>query len=317
MDPDHDAPFLEPPTSSIEPVPVLRVRDLQKRYGRVRVLAGLSLTVRRGEVYGFLGRNGAGKTTAIRAIVGIHRSNGGDIELLGEKVQRPGRRQKMRIGYVSQEQYFYPWMSCLRLGQFVRSFYPTWDDREFERLLDVLDLPPRRKVSALSQGMQVKLALALALAHRPELLLLDEPTAGLDAAARREFLEIVVHQAQAQGRSTLFSSHIVEEIERVADRVGILDRGRLVYEGRIDALRSEVRRVHLPPPPEGEPALSAESVPEGFHLLEQHRSAERLTLILRAPPEAWERAAFPPGNVETLTLEDIFLALAVGRVSLT
>jgi ABC-2 type transport system ATP-binding protein len=212
----------------------------------VHAVDGLDLDVRTGEIYGFLGVNGAGKTTAIRLLMGIIKADAGVIEILGEQTRRTTIRQKQSIGYVSQEQTFYPWMTCRMLGQFVGGLYPTWDAAEFDRLLRVLDLPPDRKASQLSCGMRVKLALALALAPRPALLILDEPTSGLDPLARREFLNIIRQQAREHGRTTLFSSHIIGEIERVADRVGIIHRGRMCYEGSLDELQASIRMVQEP-----------------------------------------------------------------------
>jgi ABC-2 type transport system ATP-binding protein len=263
------------------------------------------------------------------------------MEILGETVSRPNAAQKRQIGYVSQEQHFYPWMRCAALGRFVGAFYPSWDAAEFDRLLKVLDVPPDRKVVQLSGGMRAKLGLALALAHRPKLLLLDEPTAGLDPAARREFLEIVRLQANEGGRTTVFSSHIVEEVERVADRVGILDRGRLVFEGDLATLRASVRRLDLDPPPPpvaadeavpapyeslGVPAeqaaappaptpppAPASALPPSFEVLSSSHEGGRRSLVLRAAPEAWETTSLPPGRVVQIPVEDIFLALTVGR----
>lgn len=290
---------------------VLRTTALRKSYGRQPVLRELTLAARAGEIYGFLGRNGSGKTTTIRILMGMLVSDGGAIELFEQPVRKPTIEHKRRIGYVSQEQHFYPWMSCRRLGRFVAGFYPTWEDTEFERLLELMDLPGDRRVGALSHGMQVKLALALALAHRPRLLILDEPTAGLDPAARREFLEIVSLQAQRDAHTTFFSSHIVEEVERVADRVGILDRGRLAYEGGIAELQETVRAVTL-----GPAQVDAETpLPDGLELLERAERGGEVRVVLKGSPAAWEAAPFHPEQVESLPLEDIFLAIAVGRVS--
>lgn len=225
------------------PATLLRTQGLSLSYGRVRAVHRLNISVREGEIYGFLGRNGAGKTSTIRMLMGVVRPDAGQIELLDFRGRRIGPRQKQRIGYVSQEQHFYPWMTCRGLGRFVSGFYKTWDRAEFDRLLHVLDLPPDRKAGHLSGGMKVKLALAIALAHRPPILILDEPTSGLDPVARREFLEIISLQARANDRTTLFSSHLIDEVERVADRVGIIHRGQLRYEGDIETLQASVRRV--------------------------------------------------------------------------
>jgi ABC-2 type transport system ATP-binding protein len=230
-------------SAATQPQTILHVHDMSVIYGKMKAVNRLHLTVRTGEIYGFLGRNGAGKTSTIRAVMGVIKPHSGYIELLGYRGRRVRVKQKQRIGYVSQEQYFYPWMSCQELGRFVAGFYPTWDHDEFERLLTLLELPPRRRVSHLSGGMRVKLALALALAHRPPILILDEPTAGLDPVTRREFLQIISMQARAHNRTTFFSSHLIDEVERVADRVGIIHKGQLRYEGDIKTLQESVREV--------------------------------------------------------------------------
>ena len=291
---------------------VLRTVGLRKHFGQTLALDGVDLTVREGEIYGFLGRNGAGKTTTIRALIGILAPDAGEMELLGRSVRRVDVRTKQRIGYVSQEPHCYPWMTSRALGQFVAGFYPSWDPAEYDRLLAALDLPPDRRFSQLSGGMRMKLSLALALAHRPALLILDEPTAGLDPVARREFLELIASQARNHGRTTFFSTHLIDEVERVADRVGIIDRGRMRYEGGIDALRAEVRRVRVepgyqPPPGGGE-----------FQMLRDESVAEVQAIVFRAPTPAWDTVNFGPGvSVERMSLEDIFLAFAAAsRVQL-
>jgi len=290
---------------------LIQTRSLQKSYGSVQVLRGLDLNVREGSVYGFLGRNGAGKTTTIQILMGIQKADRGCIALFAQPAKRPTIPAKRRIGYVSQEQHFYPWMTCNYLGRFVGRFYPTWDAERFEKLLSIFELPPNRKVFNLSQGMRVKLALALALAHRPPLLILDEPTSGLDPAARREFLEIVDYQAQSEGLTTFFSSHIVEEVERIADHVGIIDRGSLCFQGRAKDLLARVRLYRLAK--EEDPAVATglreQLRSDGFQILaEQPRDR---ALILSAEPALWARL----GGGEAMALEDIFLAVTTRRFS--
>ncbi len=222
---------------------LVETRDLLKSYGRVRALAGLDLRVGPGEVYGFLGRNGAGKSTTIRILMGITKPDGGVVRLFGEPVVGTPVHLRQRIGYVAQEQTFYDWMTAARLARFVSSFYPTWDDATFARYAKAQGIPLKRKVGTFSGGMKMKLALALALGHAPPLLILDEPTAGLDPVARREFLERVREDAQRTGRTTFFSTHLVDEVELVADRVGILEDGRTRWEGPVRALAARVRQV--------------------------------------------------------------------------
>lgn len=269
---------------------------------------GVDLEVRRGEIYGFLGVNGAGKTTTIRMLMGILKPDAGTIELLGETTSRINTRQKQSIGYVSQEQTFYPWMTGQALGRFVSGLYPTWDSDEFERLLSVLEVPAQRKVSQLSGGMKVKLALALAIAPRPKLLILDEPTAGLDPVARREFLDVIRRQARHHQRTTFFSSHLIDEVERVSDRVGIIHRGRMQYEGDLKSLRDTIRQVRCDAPADHPARL----VPAGFDVLRDVSEDGVRTLILRAPATRWDLWPADFGEQRPLSLEDIFIALVSG-----
>jgi ABC-2 type transport system ATP-binding protein len=272
----------------------IRLTNLEVRYGRVRALDGLSLAVPRGEIYGFLGRNGAGNTTTLRVLMGIVRADGGTIELFGETMRRVSVATKRGIGYVSQEQTFYPWMTPRQLGRFVAAFYPTWDNAEYARLLRVLDVPPDRRTAQLSGGTRTKVGLALALAPRPPLLLLDEPTTGLDPVARREFDDWVVAMAAERGITVFLSSHHVDEVEGVATRVGIIQAGRTRIEGRVDDLRGRVRRVRAPVPLEP---------PPGFTRVRGD--------VWQGDAAAWDAALWPEGTtVDTLPLEEIFLAFA-------
>ena len=272
----------------------IHLLDLAVRYGRVRALDGLTLTAHAGEIYGFLGRNGAGKTTTLRVLMGILRPHAGEIELFGERVRRVSVALKRTIGYVSQEQTFYPWMTPRQLGRFVAAFYPSWDEQEYLRLLATLDVPPERRSAELSGGTRTKLGLALALAPRPPLLLLDEPTTGLDPVARREFNDLVVAMTRERGTTVFFSSHLVDEVESIATRVGIVQAGRMRIEGHIDELRARVRHVRAGTPfepPPGATRIRGE--------------------VWHADPSTWQSATWPPdATVEALPLEDIFLAYA-------
>jgi ABC-2 type transport system ATP-binding protein len=292
---------IDPPANAPSPT-VLEVRGLRRHFGRVPAVDGIDLSVHEGEIYGFLGINGAGKTTAIRLLMGIIAAEAGTISLLGETTRRTSVAQKRRIGYVSQEQNFYPWMKCQALGKFVGSFYPTWDAAEFSRLLKVLEVPVDRRVSELSGGMRAKLALALALAPRPALLILDEPTAGLDPVARREFMQLIVAQARQHRRTTLFSSHLIDEVERCADRVGIIHQGRMRFEGSLGELRALVRCVRFLPGTEF-------ALPPGFEIWRDEEIDGARLLTLRADPSAWDTFVLPPDAVFAgMSLEDRFIA---------
>ncbi len=273
----------------------IRLEDVRRRFGKVQALDGLTLTARPGELYGFLGRNGAGKTTTLRVLMGILAANSGEIWLLGERVKKISIQLKQRIGYVSQEPAFYPWMTALELGRFVAGFYPRWDQREFERLLTVLDVPAKRRNAELSGGTRTKLGLALALAPRPPLLLLDEPTTGLDPVVRAEFNEQLQYMVREHGITALLSSHLVDDVQDIATRVGIIQAGRLTVQGDVGGLRARVRRVV--------PAGESVDLPPGFRRVREQ--------TWEAEPELWSQTIWPEGTVlEELSLEDIFLAFA-------
>lgn len=277
----------------------IEVRGLVKKFGRLEVLRGLDMTVEKGNVYGFLGRNGAGKSTTLRILNGILQAGGGTVELFGESMSAGNQSLRARIGYVAQEQHFYGWMTPKDLGAFVRGFYPNWDDKLYQSLQASMDLPSDRKVETFSGGMKAKLGLALALAHNPPLLILDEPTAGLDPLARREFLQMVNDQISRDGNTVLFSSHLVDEVERVCHMVGILERGVMIYQGTLDALSRQVflvRRVEE----SGEPEWATE------------------VEVLRQSPEGWvvrcaQSDLLAPHNPESMSLEDIFVELVTHR----
>lgn len=278
-----------------------------KNYGKVQALHDLDLNVKQGEVYGFLGRNGAGKSTAIRIAMGISDPTAGTVLVFGEAMNPRAVNARRRIGYVAQEQTFYGWMTATTIGQFVRGFYPTWQCQEYSRLLAQLELPLKRKIRTFSGGMKAKLALALALAHKPELLILDEPTAGLDAIARREFIEMVREQAEHTNRTTFFSSHLIDEVEAAADRVGIIDGGRAIYEGDLDTLSARVRKATGP--------VSSE-VPEillrdGYRLLQNRTHRDLREIIVQAGTNvAFDGLSLPEHwHLQRMSLEDIFVSM--------
>ncbi len=293
---------------------VLQLRNLTKRYGTLTALNGLNLSVKEGQIYGFLGRNGAGKSTAMRIIMGITQATSGEVELLGQALRGDAPALRQQIGYVAQEQHFYGWMTALALGRFVSGFYPNWDDKVFRSRLEQLQVPVDRKVATFSGGMVAKLAFALALAHKPKLLVLDEPTVGMDAVARREFIEIVQEQAQRDGRTTMFSSHLIDEVEAAADTVGVVNAGSLVYEGPLDRLRQSVRGYEV----RGsgiEESRPAGCDGPGITVLRDHAVAGVRQLVLRADdPIALQQVAAGTWQPVPLSLEDIFVALVNRQV---
>jgi ABC-2 type transport system ATP-binding protein len=226
---------------------VISISDLHFAYGHQKVLDGVTLQVPQGSVFGFLGRNGAGKTTTIQILLGLLTPQGGQCQVSGYSPQADAVAVRRAVGYVAEDQQMYDWMRVEQILQWTSSFYPTWDHAYARQLQRQFDLPPKSKIKTLSKGQNTRLALLLALAHRPRIVILDDPTLGLDPIARKEFLRSVVTLVQAEGATVFFSSHLLYEIEPVADWIAILDRGRIVKAAPTDVLRDTVRRFVLRP----------------------------------------------------------------------
>lgn len=222
---------------------VIRIEGFTRRFGGTVAVDGLDLTVERGQVFGFLGRNGAGKTTTMKALLGLHRPTAGRVRVLGLDPVSQGVELKQRVGYVPESSQLYPWMRVREMVEFTRRFYASWNGARVAELLAQFGLDPGRKVQDLSRGMAAQLALTLAMGHDPELLILDEPATGLDVLVRRDFLESIVHLIQQQGRTVVLSSHMVHEVERVADRVAVIEGGRLLACDDVDAFKGRVKKV--------------------------------------------------------------------------
>lgn len=220
-------------------------RRLTKYYGDRAVVQSLDLRVPQGCVYGFLGRNGAGKSTTIKMLTGMVHADSGQAFLLGEEVSQLSPGTRARIAYLAEGHPLYRWMSVDEMARFARAFYPAWNDTLLEQILDHFRLPRRGKIRRLSNGQRAQLSLALAVAPDPELLILDDPTLGLDTVVRREFLESLIQVIQRAGRTILFSSHILGDVERVADRIGILVDGVLRVDCPTDTFKDSLRKVVL------------------------------------------------------------------------
>jgi ABC-2 type transport system ATP-binding protein len=225
---------------------VIQTERLGKSYGRFEALKELNLSIRAHGITAFLGLNGAGKSTTIKILLGMMRPSSGDGSILGQRISDPieSVRIRRKIAYVSENKRLYDYMTVDQMIRFTSAFYPDWRPSEEQRLLRQFKLPLDRKVKSLSKGMRTKLGLLMAFARQPELLILDEPSEGLDPGGVEELLEILVARC-GEGTTVFFSSHQIAEVERIADQICILHAGRLVLDSSVDDLRESYRRIDL------------------------------------------------------------------------
>jgi ABC-2 type transport system ATP-binding protein len=286
----------------------IEIESLAKRFGSTAVLEDLSLRVSPGQTFAFLGRNGAGKTTAIRMLLGLLKPDGGQIRVLGLDPLRQAIEIRRRVGYLAEDQKMFGWMTVEQLLRFMAPFYPTWDAGWANQCRERFELSAGTRVKRLSKGQNVRLGLLLALAHRPELVILDDPTLGLDPIMRKEFLRDIVEHLQGEGVSVFFSSHLLYEIEPVADEIAILEKGRIVRQAPTERLRDEVKQV----------ILSAEAFDRAKPLsgtLDVKRRGARVAVVLaNAPPVIADlHAGGVDFEVVDLNLDEIFEAYVIGR----
>lgn len=223
-----------------EPETVIEVNGLSRRFGRKEALRDVTLRVTRGQVFGLVGENGAGKTTLMQHLLGAYKPQAGTVRAFGLDPVADPTAVLSRIGYLSEDRDLPGWMRVGELMRYTQAFFPNWDEAYAERLREEFALPARSRIKTLSRGERAKAGLLVALAHRPELLLLDEPSSGLDAIARQDILAAVVRTVAEEGRTVVFSSHLLDEVERVADHVAMLHDGRVTLDRSMD----EVKATH-------------------------------------------------------------------------
>ncbi|HEY4088182.1 MAG TPA: ABC transporter ATP-binding protein [Bryobacteraceae bacterium] len=226
--------------------PMIQTHGLSKRYGETWAVHNLNLNVQPGRITAFLGLNGAGKSTTIRMLLGMIRPSEGGGHVLGYRLEDPDENVALRkdVAFVSEDKRLYPYMTVAQMLHFTRGFFPAWRDDLAEMLLRKYELPPGRKVRHLSKGMRTKLALILGIARRPKLLILDEPSEGLDPRGTEQLLETLASEC-AEGTTVFFSSHQIEEVERISDQICVIHRGALVMDAAVDELRQSWRRVDI------------------------------------------------------------------------
>ncbi len=236
--------------------PVITVTDLTRRFGGTTALSSVSVSIPCGAVHGLVGANGAGKTTLIKHILGLLRADSGSVRVFGLDPVADPVAVLTRIGYLSEENDLPGWMRVDELLRYSRAFYPGWDDRYADELQQAFALEPAAKVRTLSKGQKARVGLLLALAYRPDLLVLDEPSSGLDPIVRRDILGAVMRTIASEGRTVLFSSHLLDEVERVADHVTMISHGQIVLSAPMATLKASHRclAVHFadsrPQPPD-------------------------------------------------------------------
>jgi len=281
---------------------------LRKSFKGHEALCGLDLTVPRGSVFGFLGRNGAGKTTTIRILMGLAKADQGTARSFGISPGDDKSNLRRRIGFVPEDKELYPYMTVEEIIRFSRPFFPQWRDDLERRYLKTFDLPPKKKIPDLSKGMRSKLMLLLAIARGSELLILDEPTDGLDPVVAEEVLRGLIALSASDGTTIFFSSHQLAEVEQIADRITIINQGRSIISGELEDLKRQYQRIKV---------VFADGIPADIRWAQgadRIRNEGRMVSILsgRNSEEIMAQARALPGtSVDTypVTLRELFLEL--------
>lgn len=289
---------------------VISVSDLTCAYGAKTVLNAVSLYVPRGSVFGLVGENGAGKTTLIKHLLGLLVPKSGAVRLFGGNPVSDPVGILSKIGYLSEYRDLPSWMRVDELMRFTAAFYPAWDFQYAESLREEFQLPPSARIRNLSQGQLAKAGLLTALAHRPELLILDEPSTGLDPVVRKDILEAIIRTISEEGRTVLFSSHLLDEIERVCDQLAMIHDGRVVLHGPLDQVKQSHRRFILR---FDAPQATAPKIPKALSVV---GSGKEWQVLCGGLENEWTATAVELGarivEEQTPSLDQIFLARAKG-----
>jgi ABC-2 type transport system ATP-binding protein len=287
---------------------VVEVTGLSRAFEHKKALDDVSFRAMAGQVYGLVGANGAGKTTLLKHLLGLLRATAGSVRVFGLDPVRDPVGVLGRIGYLSEEHELPEWMRVGELMRYTQAYHPTWDEAYARELLETFALDPAKKIKDLSKGMRAQAGLIAAVAHRPELLILDEPSSGLDAVVRRDILDAIVRAVADDGRTVIFSSHLLDEVERMSDHVTLIHDGRIALSGALDEVRGAYRRsrVHFTEHFDRPPVLDTALVMEG--------GGRTWSVVHSGSLEQFRHSVAARGGevVESrdATLEEIFLARA-------
>jgi ABC-2 type transport system ATP-binding protein len=291
---------------------IVAVDSLSRHFGLKKALDDVSLTLPRGIVFGLVGANGAGKTTLIKHILGLLKAEAGSVRVFGRDPVADPAYVLAKIGYVSEEHDLPSWMRVRELMRYTQAFFPTWDQAYAEELRVRFELSPDAKIKHLSKGQRARADLLVALAHRPELLVLDEPSAGLDPIVRRDILEAVIRAIADEGRTVLFSSHLLHEVERVADHVTMIHQGKIVFSAALDDILATHRCWTL------RFAETRSRPPELAGVLAWEGTGREWTAVYQGRPGEFQEAATQLGaqvlEKRTPSLDEIFVARVGARI---
>ena len=282
---------------------MIEVRELVKSFDGFRALDGLTLTAPTGGVYGLVGPNGAGKSTLIRHLTGIFRQDSGEVLVDGEPVfENPA--VKAKIAYIPDDIFYYTQATVRDMARFMQSMVPGFDRNRYEKLSALFGLDPKRPVRKLSKGQQKQAAFQIAMAQRPELVVLDEPVDGLDPVMRRQVWSVLMSDVEQYGTTVLVSSHNLRELEDVCDHVGIMNRGRMLVERSLSELQENLVKLQLAYPDGGR-------LPEGLEIVHESSTGRLRQLILRGRAEELTEKIAPTQplfmDLVPLSLEEIFI----------
>ncbi|MGB2845339.1 MAG: ABC transporter ATP-binding protein [Candidatus Aminicenantaceae bacterium] len=285
---------------------ILNIISLDKSFGQKKVLENFNMTLQEGKVYGLLGNNGEGKTTLIRMIMGIIPSNKGEIFYKNQKIEFKHSAYKKEIGYIPEESFFYSWMTIKDLLDLNSSFYPKWNSKKAHEFLERFSLDNKVRIRTLSRGMKLKLGLIVALASEPELLILDDPTSGIDVPTRQDFLKGIIRELSEAGTTILFSTHLIHELEKIVDHLSILHNRHLILDEDYQKVKNAAKRVRI---------TFKDSFPENIGIdgvLKEQREGNIADLVIYPWDKVMEKQieALSPirWDIEPLSLEEIFIS---------